>query len=201
MATLPSHFYQFGDKVTVRWKSGQWTPGRVIRAKHHPYVRLAVSAPYGLQTESGLRVLPPGTPIFSNVISDDLRLEAHDPDWDPFAVEPFMKPSEYAALGGFPGFASPGIPGLTHVGAYTPGTWYETGDPAWAWEDGWRRATVIEGKRSWIAVRYVGGYRSARVRSSKSYRPAQIWPVLCDHPEPVHKVAVGADWVAISKVE
>lgn len=193
MTVLPARFYQFGDKVTARWdKSGPWTPGRVISAEPPYCVRLAVSAPYCLQTESRLRILPLGTPVFSTFMSDDVRLEDHDPDWNPFAVQPFMTPEQYAVLSGLPGFASSGALGLTHVGAYMPGTWYETDDPAWAWEEGWRRATVINGQRSWVAVRYVDGYRRPNGYSSKSYRPAQIWPVLCDHPEPVQKIVVDA---------
>lgn len=203
MAVLPARFYQFGDKVAARWdKSRWWTPGRVVRTGHPYNVKLAVSAPYCLQTESGLRMLPQGTPIFRTFMSDDdLRLEAHDPDWDPFAVQPFMTPEQYAVLSGFPGFASPGIPGLTHVGVYIPGTWYQTGDPAWAWEEGWRRATVIDGKRSWVAVRYADGYRPPNGLISKSYRPAQVWPVLCDHPEPVRKIVVDAEWAPVSATD
>ncbi|MGH8574966.1 MAG: hypothetical protein ACREX8_20715 [Gammaproteobacteria bacterium] len=166
-----------------------------------PYVTLAVSAPYRLETESGQRVLPLGTPIFKAFVFDDLRLDDHDHDWDPFVVEPFMTPAQYTVLGGFRGFASSGMPGLTHVGAYIPGIWYEAGDPAWAWEDGWRRVTVIAGKRSWVSVRYVGTYRAPNGRPSKSYRPAQVWPVLCDHPEPVRKIVVDAEWASLSNVE
>lgn len=74
------------------------------RQSGNPYhATLAVSTPYELRTASGLRILPPGTPIFNALVPDDLRLEAHDPGWDPFAVEPFMIPEQYAVLSGLPG--------------------------------------------------------------------------------------------------
>ena len=192
MTVLPARFYQFGDKVTARWsRSGQWTPGRVISTRDDE-VKVAASTPFMLGT--GVRVLPQGTPIFKTFTTSELRLDCHDPGWDPYAVEPFMTPAQYVVLGGCRGWPNSGLAGLTQVGAYMSGTWYETNDPVWAWEDGWRRAVVISGQRSWIAVRYADGYRLGTGRRSKSYRPPQIWPVLCDHPEAVRKIIVDEEW-------
>jgi len=82
--------------------------------------------------------------------------------------------------------------GLQHVGAYNPGTAYDAGDPAWAWEKdgGWHRATIINGQRSWVTVRFVEGDRPPDGRVSKSYRPAKVWPAICDYPEPMLKIVI-----------
>jgi hypothetical protein len=178
--------------------SEMWMPGRIIDGNNPIYAKIASILTYARQ--ESIRYLPVGTPVYDRVSPDAVRLVARDSDWDPYEVRPFMDPPEYALLGGIPGFSTPGMPGLSHVGAYLPGVDYHEGDPAWVWEntDGWRRAIVISGQRSWVAVRYVDGYRLPDGRTSKSYRPAKVWPVICDHPDLPQGIEVRGEWARIA---
>jgi hypothetical protein len=111
-------------------------------------------------------------------------------------VEPFLTPDEYQVLGGAAQFQMAGRPGIAHVGAYQPATSYDPDDPVWAWENGWRKAEVIDADPSWIKVRYLGDFRCGKGRPSKGYRPGRVWPVICDYPEPIRKLEIEPEWLA-----
>lgn len=194
MRTLSALYYQRGDRVIVRDReSGIWTPGRVIGRKGRWLIRIATNIPH--ERNIRWRKLPIGTPIYDEVRADQLRLEAHDPDWDPYSVVPFLIPSEYKVLGGWPGWRGVALPGALHVGAYIPVTSYSVNDPIWAWDDhGWRMASVINRDKSWVAARFLRGYRSQNGRTSRSYRAWQVWPALCDHPNAVHQIRLDRRW-------
>jgi len=175
------------------WGSGPWAPGRIVkvarRTRDHFWFKVATSL-HSAGIISGTRVIPAGTPIYLLAGVSDLRLIASDPDWDPYAIEPFMTPEQFEVLGGARQFPNATMPGLTHVGSYLPATDYDDEDPIWAWEAGWRRGVVMSSKRSWVAVRYVDGFRLRNGYPCKSYRPDRVWPVICDHPEPVRTIQV-----------
>ncbi|MEV4637547.1 hypothetical protein AB0J80_09365 [Actinoplanes sp. NPDC049548] len=200
MDTPPVTFYQRGDKVMARLASG-WTPSRVIGQHHELYVKVAASSPFSYY--EGTRKVPVGTPSYFLQRPESIRFLQHDPNWNPYGVAPFLTPSEYALMGGVAGWATPDIPGLQHVGAYIAGTDYDEGDPAWVWEkdSGWHPAVVINGQRSWISVRFADNFRLPNGWPSKSYRPAKVWPAICDHPDPVRKITVDEKWSQTTDLE
>lgn len=199
-----------GDKVLIQAgpTRGYWTPARVIDTSA-TRVRVAYSRRVMDRFSCPTRWIPPGTPTVANqflgrpyIKDDHIRLVERDPRWDPYAIQPFMDPPDFAQLGGIPGFMV-ASPGFQHIGAYNRGSDYYPGDPVWAWErsDGWHPAVVIDGIRSWVQVRFEFGYVSPEGRRSKAYRPAKIWPTICDFPEPVTKVDVPDEWRAIVDFE
>ncbi|VVJ23213.1 Uncharacterised protein [Amycolatopsis camponoti] len=196
--------YRFGDKVLFRGDDSEgWVPARVVRAEHvdsrseyrYSYVKVATSSFPADGYVEGVRVVPAGTPIYHVACAEDVHLVRRDPRWNPFVVEPFMTPDEYQVMGGAAQFQMSGMPGLTHVGAYQSATSYDLGDPVWVWERGWRKAEVLEAKSSWVQARYLEGFRRPNGWPSKSYRPAEVWPVICDFPAPVRKLAIEAEWL------
>jgi hypothetical protein len=176
--------YRRGDQVQANWGGdrGQlWWPGRVIGIRHR-LVKVAAYQPY--RTSVSTREIPEGTPCYSLWHPDQLVLIKRDPIWNPFQYMPALCPDDYVCTEGRIG-VGPGYPGLTQVGAYQPATTYDHRDPVWGWTDcGWHPARVIEAKRSWISVHYLGRFRNRGGRPSESHRPLTVWPALCDYPYP-----------------
>ncbi|MEV4050895.1 hypothetical protein AB0J55_06875 [Amycolatopsis sp. NPDC049688] len=196
--------FRFGDKVWVRMSGHDiWSPGRVVRveqldsrpAYRYAEVKVATSLRARIGFIEGLRLIPAGTPIYHQAAADGLSLVRGDSRWDPFGVKPFMTPAEFRVMGGVARCPMTSIPGAAQVGAYQSATSYDPGDPVWAWEDGWRKAEVMEAKPSWVTVSYLEGFRRDNGWSTKSYRPFEVWPVICDYPEPVRKITIGQEWL------
>ncbi|MFJ9781937.1 hypothetical protein ACIRSS_20295 [Amycolatopsis sp. NPDC101161] len=203
MNRVRSAHFRFGDKVLLqRLGHDDWVPGRVVRVEEsdsHPgdrYLRVKVATSVSSRGYlQGARLVPPGTPIYRSVGFGEIHLVRRDSRWEPFSVKPFMVPDDYRVMGGAPQFQMTGMPGATHVGAYQSATSYDPGDPVWAWECGWRKAEVQEAKPRWVTVRYLEGFRRQNGWPSKSCPPAEIWPVICDYPEPVRKIEIEPEWL------
>lgn len=126
-------------------------------------IRVALNQPFDARILWRFRFYDTGIPMYEGFAPEYLRLEAHDPDWDPFTIEPYATASVNREFG-----------------AYLSGAHYEAGDPVWAWEENdWRAAIVVNVGR-WISVRYLNDFQDRKGNRSKSYRTWQIWPVISE---------------------
>lgn len=185
-----------GDKVALDRTLGRTTYGRVI-GWSHGWVTVAyyLDLPYW---EERHRLIPHGTPIYFHHSPNRLRRVERDPGWDPYSHKPLIRPSDYRVLAGDPRWPGGYIDGLTQVGAYIPAAWYRSGDPCWAWSEEWHAAEVMRTERSWVAVRYVDGFKLPRRGSTASHRPPEIWPVLNDFPE-LKVIRSKSDFIVLNK--
>ncbi|MER7416481.1 hypothetical protein ABT346_06780 [Micromonospora peucetia] len=180
--------HSYGDLVRVRWLKELSTPARVIVEDlpgfvlsdnglvPAPHVVVATHLPY-MALPPGVRVLPIGTPAYASFPAADVETLERDSEWNAFAQQPSATPDKLRVISGNPRWRIASYPGITHVGAYIPSTWYPRGAPVWVWENGWREANIFESARGWIKVHFRNGYR--RPGGPKAYRPADICPVIC----------------------
>lgn len=126
-------------------------------------VRVALNQPFDASTIWRFRFFETGMPVYREFTPDHVRLEAHDPDWNPFDVGPYAAAEVHRDFG-----------------TYLTGDYYQIHDPVWVWEENdWRAAIVVHVGR-WISVRYLNNFRDRRGNRSKSYRTWQIWPVASE---------------------
>lgn len=147
---------------------GRASEGNFTKTKR---VKLAINLPAS-RTFSQRRPTPAGTPAYWTFHPTYVRLLAHDPNWHPFKIRPFLTPDQFRPLG-----------------AYICTDLYGPGEPVWVWEDGWREAIVVN-TNNWVSVRYLNGFADRKGNRAKSYRTCHVWPALCDFPQPVQNLTL-----------
>jgi hypothetical protein len=126
-------------------------------------VTIALNQPHDGRVLWQHRSYPVGMPTYWEFPPEALRLLAHDPEWDAFAVRPDVT-----------------APDNKYWGTYLSGNYYHVGDPVWVWADnGWRPAKVKRIDR-WISVLHDNKFRDSKGNASKSYRTWQVWPAVSE---------------------
>jgi len=190
--------YQRGDRVILGRPAAQRS-GRVLSVHPYPVPRrgdnyfnpsfvahskLRITTYSTVGTRRSGRLIPPRTPVIVSAEDDNLRtlaLVSHDPNWDPFAIVPPLRPDQYTCL--VDRCRVNGSRQLNLAGAYFPASRYQPGDPVWAWDNAWRAATVFRVDRSWIKVQIVDGHHKSRhgvEGTTFGVQAPSLWPVLED---------------------